>query len=166
MTLKKYNPESDKMSKRTYNELVNKSQETVAFINKHLAQGYDKAQITSLARQEFGLTNKQAGTYVDAVIEVAYCFSPDYAAEVIAQARLAINQTLRQIEAMYEDADKPRDQAQALVLKLKALQQLRDLAPKQVQLQTIQMQEEEVKRTLFEIHGIEIDDGTVVEVEF
>lgn len=166
MTLEKYNPESDKMSKRVYNKLVDKNQETVAFINKHLAQGYDKAQIASLTRKQFGLTNKEAGTYVDAVIEVAYCFNPNYAAEVIAQARLAINQTLRQIEMMYEAAEDSRDQAQALVLKLKALGQLRDLAPKQVQLQTIQMQEEEVKRTLFDIHGIEINEETVVDVEF
>jgi hypothetical protein len=67
---------------------------------------------------------------------------------------------------MYEAAEDSRDQAQALVLKLKALGQLRDLAPKQVQLQTIQMQEEEVKRTLFDIHGIEINEETVVDVEF
>jgi hypothetical protein len=161
LTKQSYNYQSFKQSRRVYNDLVNKSQEIVLAINKKLCLGFSKEQIVAQTRKEFKITNEKALSYVEATIAVAYNFDPDYTLQIIGQARLAINGTLQQIEEMLEATDDPRERSQLLIIKLKALSQLRDLAPKQIQIASIELQEEEIKRTLFDIHDIDVDEDLI-----
>jgi hypothetical protein len=135
----KFNAESQRMSERVYNDLVEENENIITKVNKLLSQGYSKPQITTL--------------------------NPEYATEIISQARLALNLTLRQAEELFESAENSKEQASALLIKLKTLQQMRNLAPQMVQVQSLQMQEEEVKRTLFDVHGID-PETVVIETHF
>lgn len=165
MKMTKFNAESQRMSERVYNDLVEENENIITKVNKLLSQGYSKPQITGMLKKEHNLSNKDAGKYVDAVTVVAFTLNPEYATEIISQARLALNLTLRQAEELFESAENSKEQASALLIKLKTLQQMRNLAPQMVQVQSLQMQEEEVKRTLFDVHGID-PETVVIETHF
>jgi hypothetical protein len=166
MALKKYNPASQRQSERTYLEMVEKNENVILKISKLLSQGYSKPQITGMLKKDCNITSKDASKYIDAVSVVAFELNPQFATEIVQQARLAINLTIRQAEMMFEVAQDSKEQASALLIKLKALAQLRDLAPKQIQMQSIQMEEAETRRILFDSHGIEINEDTTIDVEF
>ena len=163
-SLTKFNRDSWKQSEKDYKKLVKHSETIVDSIQEMLAQGYDRHQITAGIKKKHDLTNKLASQYVHATIVVAHTFNPDYALEIMSQARLALNMTLRQAEQMYKQADDSRDQAQALMIKLKALNQLRDLVPKQIQLTHVDQSAEDTKRQLIEVYGIDVEDpDTIIE---
>jgi len=88
--------------------------------------------------------------------------SPDFAIEVVGQVRLGLATTMLSIEELYESAENKHEQAQALALKLKALAQLRDLVPRQIQMDH-KVQEDDARRILFEVHGL--NDKKIIESE-
>jgi len=126
-------------------------------VMKALALGHDRQACILMLRDAYGGTIARATSYVDSVIATVFHFDTDWTARVVAQTRLAINLTLQQVEDMYEEAEDGRERVEALKLKLKALGQLRDLAPRQVELQSVELQAAEVRRKLFEVHNIDPD---------
>ena len=133
------------------------SQEIIRDVSKALAVGHDRATCIEMVRSTHGGTIAKATAYVDSVIANVFHFDANWTAQVVAQTKLALNLTLQQIETMHDDAEDGRERVEALKLKLKALNQLRDLAPRQIEVQSLELQAEEVKRKLFDIHGIDAD---------
>ena len=131
------------------------SQEIVTDVMKALSLGHDRETCIRMLRDTHGGTIARSTAFVYSVISTVFHFDVDWTARVVAKTKLAINLTLQQVEDMYDEAEDGREKVEALKLKLKALGQLRDLAPRQVELQSVELQAAEVKRKLFEVHGID-----------
>lgn len=129
----------------------------VELIFKRFSQGFTKSQIIQEITQTTSIGPAKATELVETSKQALVAMSPEFALEVVSQVRLGLAHTMKTIEDLYENAETKGEQREALQLKLKALSQLRDLAPRQVQMDHYVQEESEAKRILFEVHGLDVD---------
>jgi hypothetical protein len=136
-------------------------QDAIELIFKRFSQGFTKNQIIQEIIQTTDIGPSKTTELVETAKVALVTMSPEFAMEVVSQVRLGLANTMKTIEDLYEAAETKREQQEALSLKLKALSQLRDLAPRQVQMDHFVQTEDETRRILFEVHGI--DPNTVID---
>ena len=146
--------------KRSITKFQKKYSSAISLIFKRFSQGFTQVQIIEELVRSDVLTRAKAVELVEASKFALVNISPDFAIEVVGQVRLGLATTMLSIEELYESAENKHEQAQALALKLKALAQLRDLVPRQIQMDH-KVQEDDARRILFEVHGLDkkIIDG-------
>jgi len=132
-------------------------QDAIELIFKRFSQGFTKNQIIQEITQTTSIGPSKATELVETAKQALVTITPEFSAEVVSQVRLGLAHTMKTIEDLYDNAETKREQQEALSLKLKALSQLRDLAPRQVQMDHFVQSEDETRRILFEVHGIDPD---------
>lgn len=130
-------------------------------IENALTNGCTKEQCVSQISRKYNVPTEVSFNIVEATFATLMNISPTWTMEVFVACRMAYGKTLKQIDELYEQAEDLHEQAQLLSLRLKALAQLRDLAPRQVELNDISKQEDDTKKILFDIHGI-TDPSTII----
>ena len=151
-------------SKTNLSQIVKQTdayQDAIELIFKRFSQGFTKNQIIQEITQTTDIGPTKTTELVETAKMALVTMSPEFAMEVVSQVRLGLAHTMKTIEDLYEAAETKREQQEALSLKLKALSQLRDLAPRQVQMDHFVQTEDETRRILFEVHGI--DPNTVID---
>jgi len=151
-------------SKTNLSQIVKQTdayQDAIELIFKRFSQGFTKNQIIQEITQTTDIGPTKTTELVETAKVALVTMSPEFAMEVVSQVRLGLAHTMKTIEDLYEAAETKREQQEALSLKLKALSQLRDLAPHQVQMDHFVQSEDETRRILFEVHGI--DPNTVID---
>ena len=135
-------------------------------IVKRLSEGATRHQIEDELVFDWHMNRTNASRLVYTTMQTFAVFDPDWASEVMVAVRMGLSNTMRSINEMYEAAvlsGNTNDQRDALVLRLRCLNQLRDLAPRQMEVAAHIRDEQEARRLLFEVHGI--DPDTVLEGE-
>lgn len=151
-------------SKTNLSQIVKQTdayQDAIELIFKRFSQGFTKNQIIQEITQTTDIGPTKTTELVETAKVALVTMSPEFAMEVVSQVRLGLAHTMKTIEDLYEAAETKKEQQEALSLKLKALSQLRDLAPRQVQMDHFVQSEDETRRILFEVHGI--DPNTVID---
>ena len=151
-------------SKTNLSQIVKQTdayQDAIELIFKRFSQGFTKNQIIQEITQTTDIGPTKTTELVETAKVALVTMSPEFAMEVVSQVRLGLAHTMKTIEDLYEAAETKKEQQEALSLKLKALSQLRDLAPRQVQMDHFVQSEDETRRILFEVHGI--DPNTIIE---
>lgn len=154
------------MPKKTRKQMELEAQARTALVLRRMQEGATRDSIVRDIQQEFGLSHYKAHTLLEATMQTALAVDTDWATEVMVSVRMGLSNVLRSVGDMYDDAVARGDMAaqrDALVLKLRALNQLRDLAPRQMQVAAHVKDETEARRLLFDIHGI--DPDTIIEGE-
>jgi len=154
------------MPQKTRKQMEELAHARTALILRRMQEGATKATIVRDVQQEFGLSHYKAHALLEATMQTAMAVDPNWATEVMISVRMGLSNVLRSVGEMYDDAVARGDiagQRDALVLKLRALNQLRDLAPRQMEIAAHVRDETEARRLLFDIHGV--DPDTVLEGE-
>jgi len=161
---------ADRGRPKSYNVAVEerraKDRNRTGLIVKRLAEGATRKQIEDELVLDLHMNRTNASRLVYTTTQTFAVLDPDWAAEVMVSVRMGLANTMRSINEMYEAAvlsGNTNDQRDALVLRLRCLSQLRDLAPRQMEVAAHIRDEAEAKRLLFEVHGI--DPDTVLEGE-
>jgi len=153
------------MPQKTRKEMEELAHARTALILRRMQEGATRDTIIRDIQQEFGLSHYKAHTLVETTQQTALAIDPSWAAEVMVSVRMGLSSVLRSVGEMYDEAVLKGDvagQRDALVLKLRALNQLRDLAPRQMEIAAHVRDETEAKRLLFEVHGIS-DPEVIIE---
>lgn len=128
-----------------------------------LGNGYSKDEAVSWAVNNTDLSVYQAKCVVSAVWENLVSHSGDEAIDVYRTIKVGLMNVLKTASHMYETATTRSDESDALKIKLRALAQMRDLLPRQIQIENLNEETDNTRRLLFEVHGI--DPDTVLEEE-
>lgn len=137
-----------------------RDRERTSLIVKRLSEGATRHQIEEELVRDLNMLRKDASRMTYTTMQTFAVLDPDWATEVMVGVRMGLAQTMRSINEMYEAAlaaGNMNDQRDALVLRLRCLNQMRDLAPRQMEVAAHIRDEAEAKRLLFEVHGIDPD---------
>lgn len=151
-----------KLNKRTGNSMYkiaeqNQVPEHVEKARELLCNGFSKDEVVSWFINNKNLSPYQAKTITSSVLDAVVSTSGDEAFELYRTIKMSLMGLLKTSSEMYNSAESDYDRADALKIKLKVLAQMRDLLPRQVQLENLNEETDNTRKLLFDIHGIDPD---------